>query len=759
MDTPLGAAAVQLQASRATGFWADLGGTSIRLQLVVLMLAIAVPLFGLFILCLTLVGAELTGGTIAIWLAVTFFFAALALWLMIGLGSNLLGAIDALSASVAAFAGGEKSRVSCHGPAELRAVAMQWNAMLDAVAAAEVRLSAWTGELEVFVGSVGSAVFSVSPNGEKVLFASEQAHEIYGVAPETLCKSPFLWRELIYPSDLGVLANLRRQLRRSACFEVEYRILRVGGGVCWVRHCGRLQADAPGRQQRIIGVVTDISRRKERELRLQACETQLAGLVRASMEGVVSVNEERCVTLYNPAAERMFGRPSHEVIGKSIDQLLSSSFHGRFLALDEVDGGNNSASETHSPLIVRGVRRDGSEFTMEATLACHTVGKQRVLTAMLRDITERLASETRLQQLSLAVEQSPVSIQITDAHLRICYVNKRFCDVTGYAPEEVLGKSAIILESGETLESEYVRLRTAIANGEEWRGEFLSRRQDGSLYWEFTRLMPITSNDGRVTHFLALKEDITEKKTMEERERQRQEQLAHSARLIQLGEMSSSLAHEVNQPLMAITAYSSACRRAAKDCPEVLELLKKMDAQVTRAEEIIWRMRDFARRSSYRESLDIPTLIFGVMDWVVTEARQHGIMLDTSGVSKPLPEVRADRLQIEQVLLNLVQNAFDALRDVNTERCVSIMARHERGCGGIVVSVQDTGCGVPAQVALEVFQPFFTTKSTGLGLGLAISRSIIKDHGGSLWHTSAAIGGTSFHFSLPTVPFPPLVSH
>lgn len=671
--------------------------------------------------------------------------ATLALWLIIVLGHKQRETIDALSVSAKAFARGEKRRVSCRGSTRLRAVATQWNAMLAAVEAAEAEARAWTEELEVLIGSVGSAVFSVAPNGDKILFASEQAREIYGVAPETLYSTPFIWRDLIHPEDREAVSTLARQLRRSGCFEVEYRVLRVGGGVRWVRHRGRLQVDAAGRPQRITGVVTNISRRKEQGLGPQASETRLAGLIRASMDGIVTVDEEGCVALYNPAAERMFGRPSSEVLGKPVDQLLSAPFRGRFLVLDEIDG----ASEARFPLTVSGVRGDGGEFAMEVTLARHALGEQRFVTAMLRDITERLAAETRLQQLSSAVEQSPVSIQITDPHLRVCYVNKHFCEVTGYTPDEVLGNRMRILHSGEIPESDHLRLRTALASGGEWCGEFRSRRKDGSLYWEFARIMPITGNDGRITHFLALKEDVTEKKAMEERERQRQEQLAHSARLILLGEMSSSLAHEVNQPLMAIAGYSAACSRAARDCSAALELLKKIDAQVTRAGEVIGRTRDFARRRSSRESIDIPTLILGVMDWVGAEAKRSGITLDLSGVSMPLPEIRADRLQIEQVLLNLVKNAFEALRDIDTARNVVVTAHQTSGSGGIVISVHDTGCGVPAQVALDVFQPFFTTKPTGLGLGLAISQSIIEDHGGSLWYAATA-GGTSFHFSLPT---------
>lgn len=673
--------------------------------------------------------------------------AMLAGWLAAVYRSRLRTSVDAISGLLVALTLGEKRRLGGSTQPELGAVATLWNAMLDAVERSERDQRAWTEELEVLIGSIQSVVFAVSPAGDKVLFASAQTREIYGVPPEAFLASPTLWRDLIHPVDRRAVAALMRQLRRSGRYDVEYRIRRGDGATRWVRHRGILLCDESGNRLRITGVVTDISRRRERELRLEASERRIGGLIRASLDGIVSVDETGCVVLYNPAAERMFGRPPAAVVGMPIKLLFAPARCPQLLStVATLQGGGGAPS---APQVVCGLRADGSEFTIEATVARHAVGEHGFVTVMLRDISARVAAETRVQQLSLAVEQSPVSIQITDTDLRIDYVNKHFGEATGYAREDLVGESMDRFVASPNWPDERRRLREIVAGGGEWCGEIRCRRKDGSLIWAFARVTPMTGGDGAITHFLAILEDVTEKKIKDERERRRQEQLAHSARLILLGEMASSVAHELNQPLTAIGGFGSACARLVGDRPEALALLKKIDAQVVRAGEIVWRTRDFARRQGSREPLDIAELVLGVADWMAAEARRHEIVLDTTA-DGGLPPVRGDRLQIEQVLLNLVQNAFEAVREIATPRRV-VIAALPASDGGIVVSVEDSGCGVPEQVALDVFQPFFTTKSTGLGLGLAISSSIVADHGGRLWHAPVA-GGTSFRFSLPAAP-------
>lgn len=232
------------------------------------------------------------------------------------------------------------------------------------------------------------------------------------------------------------------------------------------------------------------------------------------------------------------------------------------------------------------------------------------------------------------------------------------------------------------------------------------------------------------------------------REQRRREQLLHGVRLLLQRETASSLAHEIGQPLTAIAGYSSACARLARASPETLALLRKIDAQVARAGELAWRTGDASRRLRGREAIDLPALIFEALDGASGEAHRYAIALDPSGVDRTLPAVRADRLQLEQVLHNLLKNAFDAVREVDTPRRVAVAA-HRHG-GDLIVSLTDTGGGVPPPLAQALFQPFFTTRPGGLGLGLAISRSIVEAHGGSLWHAPLAGGGAAFSFSLPT---------
>ncbi len=162
-----------------------------------------------------------------------------------------------------------------------------------------------------------------------------------------------------------------------------------------------------------------------------------------------------------------------------------------------------------------------------------------------RDITERKRSEELVRRLSLAVEQCPVSVVITDLNGQIIYVNRKFIDCTGYSYDEVIGENSRILKSGHTDSAEYERLWDAISSGKEWRGEFHNRRKNGELYWEYAVIRPIEDDQGNPTHYLAVKEDITERRSMEV-------QLQHAQRLEAIGQLASGIAHEINTPAQYI---------------------------------------------------------------------------------------------------------------------------------------------------------------------------------------------------------------
>jgi C4-dicarboxylate-specific signal transduction histidine kinase len=250
---------------------------------------------------------------------------------------------------------------------------------------------------------------------------------------------------------------------------------------------------------------------------------------------------------------------------------------------------------------------------------------------------------------------------------------------------------------------------------------------------------------------------VVERLTAEERLRKKEEEfrerMTHFTRVSTMGEMASSIAHEVNQPLTAIATYAQACRRlvdgGSVKAPEVLDVLERIAEESLRAGDIIQRLRGLVqRRASDVVECDMNQLLNEIFPLASVDARLNGVDLEFV-VPEDLPVVLADAVQIQQVVLNLIRNGVDAMVDtIPDQRTLAVSAG--RGPGhGIQVSVSDFGCGIPDASDESLFQPFFTTKNAGLGLGLNISRSIISAHGGELGFTRNPDGGTTFHFTLP----------
>ncbi len=369
------------------------------------------------------------------------------------------------------------------------------------------------------------------------------------------------------------------------------------------------------------------------------------------------------------------------------------------------------------------------------------------------EIAERKQAEESLRKLSQAVEQSPAMTVITDPDGAIEYVNPRFTEVTGYSLDEIAGKTPRILKSGEMPPEAYEELWETIKAGGEWRGEIHNRKKNGELYWALTSLSPVTSQDGTITHFLGISEDITERKRAEEEARQQRSELAHAGRVIVMGEMATSLAHELNQPLTVISGCAQVCRESLRSGKVKLDVLRDSVEQVAeqaeRANEIIHRIRGFIKKEeTEREKIDLNDTINNVSNLLSSDAREHGATV-VFGLARRLPPVFADAIQIQQVILNLAHNGVEAMvgnrpnrrrLKINTSACQN---------GALEISVHDTGEGIPAENLDRVFDPFFTTKTTGLGMGLSLSRSIVEAHGGRLWATSDGETGTIFRFTLP----------
>lgn len=398
-----------------------------------------------------------------------------------------------------------------------------------------------------------------------------------------------------------------------------------------------------------------------------------------------------------------------------------------------------------------------------------SIGLLWSLWALWRDINRRLAAEGALrQQVSFrsAMENSLVTgMRARDLEGRVTYVNPAFCRMVGMAAEDLLGRlPPMPYWAPEAMEEYQERFSQVLAGTVTDQGfETIFQRADGERFPVLIFESPLVDDSGRQTGWMGSILDISDRKRIEDLNRQQQEKLQASARLATMGEIASTLAHEINQPLAAISSYTTGAlnliNNAATPADVNIDMLKpaleKASAQAQRAGHIIRSVHAFVKkREPAREKVSIQALIDSVLPLVELQAQQFFVAIQTS-VAPRLPPVLADRVLLEQVLLNLTRNAIEAMQHVAPERrSLRIVAEREEESpsqANVVISVIDRGHGIPADVAERLFSPFFSTKAEGMGIGLNICRTAIEFHGGTMSYADNPAGGTIFRFSLPAV--------
>ncbi len=370
-----------------------------------------------------------------------------------------------------------------------------------------------------------------------------------------------------------------------------------------------------------------------------------------------------------------------------------------------------------------------------------------------RELAERKRVEEHLRKLSVAVEQNPASIVITDTSGTIEYVNPHFSLLTGYSFEEAVGRNPNILRSGETTNDEYKLLWDTILAGGEWRGEFHNRKKNGEFYWEQALIAPIRDASNAISHFIAIKEDITARKQLEG-------QLRHSQKMDAIGQMAGGIAHDFNNILTAIVGYASIIQLKLPDNSPLHKNAEQITVTAERGAKLTQGLLAFSRKQSSNPVVVNLNEIINRVHQLLLRLISEDILLELNLQQHMLP-VLADSGQIEQVLMNLSTNARDAMPNggamVITTKVVTFDAGSAltRGLGlpgkYALLTISDNGTGMEPEVVKHVFEPFYTTKEVGkgTGLGLSIVYGIIKEHNGYIFCDSTAGIGTTFLIYLP----------
>jgi PAS domain S-box-containing protein len=377
---------------------------------------------------------------------------------------------------------------------------------------------------------------------------------------------------------------------------------------------------------------------------------------------------------------------------------------------------------------------------------------------------------TRLLESALdCLEEGVVVVdsQLAAPGPRILYVNRGFELMTGYRAQEVVGRSPRFLQGPQTRRDVLDRLVAALRDRRQFQGDIVNYHKDGAELRLHLCVCPVVSAEGQVTHFVAVGRNASAANQIpaefyrafaagpeaDQRARRLNDQLAHIARVNTLGEMAGRLAHELNQPLTAISNYAQGCANRLQtkeiDGAELARVLDLIRDAALRAGTIVDRLRNFVRRKGPQQvELDLRSLIQSQLDLMEPDIRHSRVRVDLD-VADNLPRVLADESQIEQVIANLIRNSLEAMADTPADERRLMIRASVSSSNQIEVAVSDHGGGLSPEARLRSFEPFFSTRPLGLGMGLAVSRSIVQGHGGRLWLDGTTGRGACFRFTLP----------
>lgn len=649
-------------------------------------------------------------------------------------------------------------------------------------------------------------VFWVAADWLQIHYVSPSCQELTGYTPEAFYAAPQLLRDIVFPDDQVRWDYHCRELCSSdSCEPLEFRLVTHTGAVRWIDHLCRQVFDSQGKSVGFRGSFRDITvstlatqqLHRQNEYLQALHETTLALISRQGLSEVLKAIVERAgrligtehgyLYLKNAAGTEMdmvfqdgiYNSLAHYPIlpgaglagrvwitGEPYHVDDYSCWEGRLPDIDRallhamaavpLKVGNDVIGVLGLAFVDRSYAFSPEQMTLLnqfGELASLALENARLNDQSQRELAERKKVEEQLRKISVAVEQSPVSIIITDRDGDIEYVNPHFSRLTGYSFDEAVGQNPRILKSGETSSAEYRQLWETILAGGEWQGQFLNQKKNGDLYWEQALIAPIRDEQGIVSHFIAIKENITERKRLES-------QVRHSQKMEAIGQLAGGISHDFNNILTAIIGFASIIQQKLPDKSPLIELAQQLTAAAERGSTLTRGLLAFSRKQeSNPVVMDLNEILDRVQQLLVRLISED-VHLEIRHSSQKLP-IMADSVEIEQILMNLTTNARDAMPhggsiDISTEAVTldsDFVLASGFGQPGeyVLLKFSDTGAGMDGDVLKHLFEPFYTTKEPGkgTGLGLSIVYGIIKKQNGYIICQSEIGNGTTFHIYFP----------
>jgi len=538
-------------------------------------------------------------------------------------------------------------------------------------------------------------------------------------------------------------------------YENKINFSRLGQRDLSVEYVPDIAADGTVRGNYVFA--TDITERKRQEEERQQVSIALSN----AMPGISKLDSAGRYVEVNEDYASMVGYRPEDLIGNDWTPTVHPDDRPQVVAAYE-----RMLQEGKGEAEARGVRKDGSVFYKHVLLVkVDPDDEASGHFCFMRDISERRQAEadrleaiSKFEYVAQHVPDCVWSVHIVDnGACEVAYVSPGWKRIWGYDLEDICENPELWLDTiiEEDKERVWQAFSAVCETGSPRTAIYRIRTKQGELKWIEDRMITAVKEDDRVVRVEGIARDITDTRELEEQAQRHRNELAHVSRLNTMGEMTTALAHELNQPLAAMANYAFVAERAlaqeiALKAHTLPETIAKLKGQAIRAGEIVRRMRGFVQKEepANRVACDINEVIEGVVDLVGPEARLGKINIDLH-LDLNLPSVVIDNVQIQQVFVNLIRNAMDAVLERGGAIRTIWITTLSSDVGSVEVRVRDSGCGLVNSKVDQLFEPFYSTKESGLGMGLAISRSIVESHRGQLWAEPGCTEGAEFRFRLP----------
>ena len=584
-----------------------------------------------------------------------------------------------------------------------------------------------------------------------ITYWNSGAAELYGwTGEEAVGKVSHQLMQTIFPVPLE---EINAALLRTGRWEGELVHTKRDGTQVIVASRWSMQRDKQGLPAAILETNNDITERKRAE-EGQRYNTQLLRTMTDNASSMLfMVDAAGLATFVNPATERITGYQAQELIGQVVHDKIHHSYpDGRPYPPSECP----LSEAVRMRKAVRGedlfVRKDGTFFPVRYSVNPIFRDSVPVGTVIeVQDLTESKAAEDEIKKQAELLSLAHDAIIVRDPESRVIFWNRGAENTYGWTAEEAIGRvTHELLQTRFPVSLEAVDV--ALREQGEWEGELTHITRKGTAIVVASRQSLRRDERGAAAAILEINRDITERKRAEEALRKAQTELAHVTRVMTLGELTASIAHEINQPLSGIVTNASACRRwlagATPNLDEARDAVGRILRDGNRASDVITRIRALVRKADEEKAqLDMNHAIQEVAALAQGEVGRNRVAVRME-LAADVPPVLGDRVQLQQVILNLVMNGVEAMASVADRPRELLIYSRQHESDKVLVAVQDSGIGIDRQNLEKVFNAFYTTKSQGMGMGLAISRSIVENHGGQLWAVPNDGPGATFQFTL-----------